>query len=336
MKIQRLPVCALFLFPLTSVAMDTSPFEVGQVLTPAEAHQLLEKQKARPVQPWVEPGSIDSAEDPELVKYGISLLSDTVKTIGPKASNPAMRYSGNSLNCSSCHLKGSSGLPGTVPHALPFVNMINDYPNFRAREMTVGSAEDRVNGCMTRSQGDGKPMPKGSKEMRAIQAYFAFLARGTKPGQAMEGTGLPVIDFPQRMADPKGGEALYAQFCLSCHQAQGLGLKSPTYAQDASYTFPPLAGPDSFNDGAGMSRLKKATRFIYANMPLGATAKTPALTVEQAYDIAAYVESLPRTNKPGREKDFPVAEFRPADYPVPEYFDGDAAALEKAKYGPFD
>ena len=109
MKIQRLPVCALFLFPLTSVAMDTSPFEVGQVLTPAEAHQLLEKQKARPVQPWVEPGSVDSAEDPELVKYGISLLSDTVKTIGPKASNPAMRYSGSSSSSASCQNSASQG-----------------------------------------------------------------------------------------------------------------------------------------------------------------------------------------------------------------------------------
>ena len=84
-----------------------------------------------------------------------------------------------------------------------------------------------------------------------------------------------------------------------------------------------------------MSCLKKATRFIYANIPLEATAKTPALTVEQAYDIAAYMESLPRANKPGREKHFPVADFRPADCPVPEYFDGDATALEKAKYVPY-
>jgi hypothetical protein len=35
------------------------------------------------------------------------------------------------------------------------------------------------------------------------------------------------------------------------------------------YIFPPLWGPDSFNDGAGMNRLLTSTRFIHQNMRSG-------------------------------------------------------------------
>ncbi|RKZ67748.1 MAG: hypothetical protein DRQ44_05285 [Gammaproteobacteria bacterium] len=92
---------------------------------------------------------------------------------------------------------------------------------------------------------------------------------------------------------------------------------------------------DSYNNGAGMSRLKKDSRFIHANMPLGANSTTPILTIEQSYDVAAFVLSLPRSEKKGREKDFPDSDFRPDDYPVPEYFNNDKKALEKSKLGPF-
>lgn len=84
-----------------------------------------------------------------------------------------------------------------------------------------------------------------------------------------------------------------------------------------------------------MSRLKTATRFIYANMPLGVTVDKPTLSVEQAYDVAAFVESLPRPERAGRDQDFPNPAFRPSDYPVPAYFKGDKTALEKARYGPY-
>lgn len=35
------------------------------------------------------------------------------------------------------------------------------------------------------------------------------------------------------------------------------------------------------------------------------------LTVEQSYDVAGYIESLPRPERTGREHDFPNPEFRP-------------------------
>ena len=201
--------------------------------------------------------------------------------------------------------------------------------------MTIGTIEERVNGCMTRSMGDGAALAPESREMRGMVAYFKWLAEGTNEHDAMEGTGMPKIDIPARRADPEKGKAVFQQFCLSCHGADGTGTKAPEGTDPDTYLFPPIAGDDSFNDGAGMSRLKTATRFIYGNMPLGTEAGNPVLTVDQAYDVAGYMMSLPRPTRAGRDKDFPDPAFRPADYPVPAYFGDDKAALDKAKYGPF-
>jgi len=108
-------------------------------------------------------------------------------------------------------------------------------------------------------------------------------------------------------------------------------MKAPDYDNTGNYIFPPLAGDESYNDGAGMSRLKIASRFIHANMPLGTSSK-PILSIDHTYDVTAYILSLPRGNKEGREKNFPDENFRPADYPVPEYFGNDTKALAKAKF----
>jgi cytochrome c len=324
--------------PVT-LAMDVSPYKPGQTLTHEQARELKGRYDSRKVQPWKPAPDIKSLEgrkDADLVRYGIQVLDKTVLTIGPKTKDASKRYSGNGLNCSSCHLKGTDGLPGTKKYAIPFINMNNDYPNFRARNMAVGTAADRVNGCMTRSMGDGRPFPADSRELRGILAYFTWLAQSTEKGLAMQGTGLPSIKLPARAARPAKGKQIYAEKCQSCHGVNGKGTPAPDYGTTANYLFPPLAGNDSFNNGAGMSRIIKATRFIHANMPLGASADKPLLTVDEAFDVAGYLESLPRPEKAGRDKDFPDPAFRPADYPVPAYYEGDKQALEKARFGPFN
>jgi len=319
-------------------AMDISPYKPGQLLTAEQAKELADRYASRKVQDWKpapDKKTIEGKPDADLIGYGIQVLDKTIETIGPRVSDVNKRYSGNSLNCSSCHLKGADGLPGTKYYAIPFNNVVNDYPNFRARSMTIGTLQDRVNGCMVRSMGKGKPLPADSREMKGVLAYFAWLAEGTKKDMAMRGTGLPTAELPDRVADIDNGKLVFEKNCLACHGANGLGLKAPDYAETAKYTFPPLAGDDSFNDGAGMSRMIKATLFIHSNMPLGTSADKPALSIGDAYDVAGYVESLPRPGRVGREKDFPDPNFRPLDYPVPEYFKGDIEALNRAKYGPF-
>jgi thiosulfate dehydrogenase len=330
----------ILLAPLAdAAAMDVSPYKPGQTLTGVQARELIQRYAQRKTQPWrASPAvaTLKGRKDADLINYGIQVLDKTSATIGPLVEDKDRRYSGNNLNCSNCHLKGDDGLPGTRRFGIPFSNVMNDYPNFRARTMTVGTAADRVNGCMTRSMGNGRPLPLDSREMRAIIAYFSWLSQGTRPGMAMQGTGLPKLELPARPASPGQGRVIYTQFCASCHSEKATGTRSPRYDQGAGYLFPPLAGDDSFNNGAGMSRLITATGFIHTNMPLGTKADKPVLSVEEAYDVAAYIESLPRPNRPGRENDFPDPDFRPADYPVPAYFKGDEVALERARYGPFN
>jgi len=61
-----------------------------------------------------------------------------------------------------------------------------------------------------------------------------------------------------------------------------------------------------------MGRLISAANFIHSNMPNGTTDQ-PALSVEEAWDVAAYVESMNRPQKAGLDKDFPVRSEKSAD-----------------------
>lgn len=332
-----IPVLVLTL-SISAFGMDVAPYLPGEAVTNSEAHELVERFRSRDVQAWKAPPAPDALNEhanAELIRYGIQVLDKTVETIGPKVADPQKRFSGNGLNCSSCHLKGATGLPGTKLDAIPFTNMANDYPQFRGRGMNIVSAEMRINGCMTRSMGNGRPLPADSREMQGMLAYFDWLAEGTEKDQAMQGTNLPGVELPARQASIEEGEMVFKAKCVACHGMDALGMKAPDYARTGNYTFPPLAGDESFNDGAGMSRLIKATRFIHANMPLGASSDQPLLSVDEAYDAAAYMLSLQRPHREGRDQDFPDPDFRPADYPVPAYFGDDRDALERAKLGPY-
>lgn len=328
----------LMLFSHSIFADNISPFTIGQSLDSGQASAFQQRYQKRTEQAWKVPPPADRLKQHKnevLIRYGIRLLDKTAAAIGPQVKDSSLRYSGNNLNCSNCHLKGDTGLPGTRYFGLPFTNLRNDYPKLSVRNMRIIDAADRVNGCMTRSMGNGRPLPKDSKEMQAILAYFDWLAEGTEPYQAMAGTGIPVLKLPSRAADPVQGKKVYDSKCVACHDQQGIGKKAPDYASGGGYLFPPLAGNDSYNDGAGMSRLIKASRFVRANMPLGTTWKSPQLSVDEAYDVAAYIDSLPRPQHPQRENDFPDPKFRPQDYAVPAYFNGDEAALKKARFGPY-
>jgi thiosulfate dehydrogenase len=59
--------------------------------------------------------------------------------------------------------------------------------------------------------------------------------------------------------------------------------------------FPPLWGTRSYNWGAGMHSINKAAGFIKANMPLG---QPNSLSDQQAWDVAAYINSFDRSQDP--------------------------------------
>ena len=133
------------------------------------------------------------------------------------------------------------------------------------------------------------------------------------------------------------GAALYQQSCAACHQPDGQGVRlsaDDAAAQKKRYQFPPLWGPDSYNDGAGMARLLSAAAFIKHNMPFGTTYASPALSDEEAYDVAAFINSTERPQRPNLEKDFPNRLQKPVDTAYGPYADDFPAAQHKL--GPFD
>lgn len=278
---------------------------------------------------WSVPDINKLPDDPwgRTVRYGRDLVSKTSSLIGPEAKNPAHRFSGNNLNCQSCHLDA-----GTRQFGLPMVGVYADFPNYRARSGSVGTIEDRIQGCMVRSM-NGKQLPANGAELTAIVAYLKFLSTDRPVGAATPGRGPGKMPELTRAANPVHGQAIYANTCAACHGANGAGQRAGKVGDGQGYTVPPLWGSDSFNDGAGMGRLIGAANFIRNNMPDGTTWKKPVLSEADAWDVAAYLETKPRPHKAGLEKDFPNRSEKPADTPYGPYADNLPAAQHK--FGPF-
>lgn len=273
-----------------------------------------------------DPAQLPAGPQKDLVLYGQALSTRTFAHIGPEVSDPAMRYAGNNLACTSCHQANA-----TKPFAMPWVGVSATFPQYRAREDDISTVEERVNGCMQRSM-NGKPLPLGSREMKAYTAYIAFLSQGVPVGASVKGTATLQTKMPNRRADTDAGRVVYAAKCAACHGPEGQGTRVGKAGDAQGYTFPPLWGPDSFNTGAGMNRVVMATRFIQANMPMGASHDATQLSVDEAYDVAAHMASQPRPVKANLEADFPARWNKPVDAAFPPYLLGTA---DQHKYGPF-
>ncbi|ENV8235819.1 c-type cytochrome [Campylobacter jejuni] len=116
--------------------------------------------------------------------------------------------------------------------------------------------------------------------------------------------------------------------CAVCYQENGLELKNE-YSAGAYYLYPPLWGDDSYNTGAGMYRLIKAASYIKENMPQGA----PDLSLEDAYDIAAYMNLQARPIKANRDKDLPDRKVKPLDMDAGSY--DDSLSATQHRYEPY-
>jgi thiosulfate dehydrogenase len=203
---------------------------------------------------------------------------------------------GNRLRCLSCHLDG-----GRRANASPLVGSFLAYPAYNAREGRVITIEDRINGCFRRSMA-GRSLAVESADMRDMVSYLAFLSRGQEVGAEVKGSGLPKM-VPLD-PDTARGRAIYASSCARCHGAVGEGR---SFA-------PPLWGPGSFSIGAGMARLRTAASFVRYNMPYDLPG---TLRDQEAFDVAAYVNSHPRPDLAGKENDWPNGDAPPdAAYPT--------------------
>ena len=210
------------------------------------------------------------------VRRGRALLRNTRDSL--------RTYVGNRLNCVSCHAQD-----GTQQNAMPWVGVYARFPQYRARSGYVQIIEDRVNDCFKRSM-NGRALVPESREMRDIVNYFAFLSLGYPQGAEVVGQGLPpVAPVPGNEAR---GRAIYASKCAVCHGANGQGTQ----------VAPPVWGPQSFNVGAGMSRVRTAAAFIKEVMPQNAPR---TLSGQEAYDVATFITKKPRPDFKTKERDWP-------------------------------
>ncbi|WP_370583100.1 c-type cytochrome [Pedobacter sp. MC2016-24] len=226
------------------------------------------------------------------------------------------------MNCQNCHLEA-----GTKPFALDFSVFISQYPKLNGRSGKVEPAHERINECMERSM-NGKRLKPDGKEMKAILAYMAWVGADHADHKA-GGQSVEKLPYMSRAADPLKGRMVYRSQCQNCHGENGQGLLA---VNKKSYVYPPLWGNKSYNDAAGMYRLSNFAGFVKNNMPLGVTYKSPKLSDQEAWDVAAYVNSKPRGHR-DQHNDYKEKDKKPIDFPFGPY--QDAFSEQQHKFGPF-
>jgi thiosulfate dehydrogenase len=261
-----------------------------------------------------------ATEENELVVYGRELIAHTSEYLGPKGS---VKSISNGMNCQNCHLNA-----GTQPWGNNYFAVQSTYPKFRARSGAIEDQVKRVNDCFERSL-NGQALPAESKEMRGILAYIKWLGTDVAKKEVPRGSGIFKLKGLKRAIDSTKGAEVYAAKCQSCHQADGSGVLADG---GKSYTYPPLWGKNSYNHGAGLFRMSNFAGYVKYNMPLGATYEKPQLSDEEAWDLAAYVNSMPRPAK-DLSKDWPDISAKPFDHPFGPYVD--PFPESQHKYGPY-
>jgi thiosulfate dehydrogenase len=232
----------------------------------------------------------------EMVKLGEQIMLHT-------NTHPLTKdYVGNKLQCTSCHLRGADGKPGTADGISSFIGTATAFPAYSKREKAVQTLQNRSNNCFMRSM-NGTRLPVDSKASIAIATYITWLSTGmpikmnTKAPLSPHNMKLWPKGFKhfakiQKKATHKNylnGKKLYATKCAACHGINGAGMGA----------FPPIWGKNakgewlSYDTGAGMSKLNKGAAWLKSNMPLG---QGGSLSDQEAADIALYMNAQPHAS----------------------------------------
>ncbi|MGK8638275.1 c-type cytochrome [Brucella anthropi] len=256
------------------------------------AYAVLDKDKNQ-VGTYVIPPDRDILKQPNApeIMHGKRLLNETARLLPDNV--------GNGLNCNSCHMG-----QGKMDNVASYINTSNFYPAVMPRAGKEVDLVMRINGCFQRSM-NGKPLPPGGADMRAMIAYMDWLGQDVKKGTKVAIRNAGPID-ESLAPDPENGARIYAAQCSTCHGAGGEGMKD----QAGDYIFPPLWGDESFNIGAGMARTYKAAQFVKYAMPPAQNYNLPigqggVLTDQEAIDVSEYFTHMPRPDFAGKVKDWP-------------------------------
>jgi thiosulfate dehydrogenase len=258
-----------------------------------------------------------------MIRYGRDLIVHTAYYLGPKG---IVAQISNGLNCENCHIDG-----GTRIFANNFSVTAATYPKFTKRSNKPVTLVMRINGCFKRSL-NGEEPGDSSREMKAMIAYINWLGKDVKKEtKTIFGTSTEKLPFLSRAADTIKGKNIFLAQCSTCHGENGQGK---FLEGGREYLYPPLWGNHSFNTGAGFYPLSKFAGFVKNNMPFGTSYQKPYLSDEQAWDVAAYVNSRPRPAFKNLQKDWPDISGKPVDYPFGPYID--SFSESQHKYGPYN
>lgn len=274
-----------------------------------------------PEAPWYGWNKYQIKPEDSLVRLGHDLIENTSYYFGPKGKVAAIT---NGMNCQNCHMQG-----GIIPWGNNFSAVIISYPKFSYRSGKMMSISRRVNDCFERSL-NGIAIDTNSREMQAIIAYMHWLGDDVPHGKKPLGSGIMKLKYLERAADPVKGQVVFINNCQKCHGKNGEGK----FNEDASgFIYPPLWGPNSYNTGAGFYRISNLAGFVKNNMPFEeSNYEHPKLTDEEAWDVAAFINSQPRPLIKNKI-DYPDISKKEIDNPTGPY--SDTFSVQQHKYGPY-
>ncbi len=307
---------------------------------------------------WIAPNEAAIPNDAtgNMIRYGKLLLTETYKYLGAESNMP---YSGNRISCSNCHMDTGTAAFGAPWAVVWFKYGAGGQGPYSSRSNRYLDMNNRIHDCMQRSM-HGTPLPNGSYELNSMIEYMKWLSTGMQVADWTKVVGQGSISVKEmtRPADPVRGKVVYEDQCAACHQSDGGGVWDPA---GKKYVYPAVWGPNSFNNGAGMYRIRTAVGFIKGNMPYGwanASDARAQLSDADAWDVMAYVIANDRPLWAGYLTDW--TEYTPSncmpnwmrktvDAGYPNYFPrlkpdgsltGDTAypakyTAEKHKYGPW-
>jgi thiosulfate dehydrogenase len=249
-----------------------------------------------PLNPLEDKG-LDQSPLSEQIRWGYQLFTATPRQ--------APELVGGEVACTNCHLNA-----GQRERALPLVGVAAMFPEYNARAARLISLADRVVDCFLRSENatgrsaDVLPSP-ASKEVLALSAYITWLSKGQATGKNPEWRGknaiAPARLLPIDKLDRGKGEAIFKEQCTSCHGEDGQGKTIGGPVEHSEKKAGPLWGPQSWNDGAGASRVYTLAGIIRYTMPY---LNPGSLTDEDAQHVAAFITAQPRPAYPFKDRDY--------------------------------
>ncbi len=225
-----------------------------------------------------------NSEVVSLVYNGYELARRTYE-IANQPGKPA--YVGNKLHCQSCHLHA-----GADPDA-------GWWAGSEQRFKGLTGLQNRINQCFLRSM-NGQMLCTPGKDcdsnphMSALVAYIRWLTaqfEAKHPGKTPT-SGFPPIGAAPITPDATRGQAVFAQKCAFCHNAEGQGRYVHGYFRPAVW------GPDSYNIDAGLGQVNVLAAFLKSNMPYTSGG---LLSDQEAWDLATFIDAQPRPQPPKTE-----------------------------------